>query len=236
MFYYYGRKHKIARHYPEARFPVLVEPFAGSAAYALFGNHWRKKVILIERDPQVAALWRWFIDQATEKDLLEFPDPEIGKRTEEFLHILHAASKRAFDFRGMTATSLLMANWRANKPRMVSCLSKIKHWTLIEGDYTCAPDVEATWFIDPPYQGEAGTGYRYGSKQLDYQQLARWVAERKGEVIVCEGGGANWLPFEPLVDLVGVAGKRSKEQMYHRSPHKPIPIWEILAGNSDDPK
>jgi hypothetical protein len=28
----------------------------------------------------------------------------------------------------------------------------IKHWTLIEGSYEAAPDEEATWYIDPPYQ------------------------------------------------------------------------------------
>jgi len=35
MFYYYGRKKQIAKHYPFPNFKAIVEPFAGSAAYSL---------------------------------------------------------------------------------------------------------------------------------------------------------------------------------------------------------
>ncbi|MEG4346741.1 hypothetical protein QUB70_26205 [Microcoleus sp. A003_D6] len=58
---------------------------------------------------------------------------------------------------------------------------------IISGDYTLAPDIEATWFIDPPYKEDAGKGYKYGSKLIDYKKLAEWAKNRKGEVIFCEG-------------------------------------------------
>ncbi len=66
----------------------------------------------------------------------------------------------------------------------------------IEGDYTMAPDVDATWFIDPPYDNAAGENYRH--HKLDRYALAQWCRGRRGQVIVCENEGASWLPFAPL--------------------------------------
>ena len=34
MFYFYGGKRRLARYYPQPQHRVIVEPFAGSAAYA----------------------------------------------------------------------------------------------------------------------------------------------------------------------------------------------------------
>ena len=76
-------------------------------------------------------------------------------------------------------------------------LYKVKHWELINGDYMEAPDIKATWFIDPPYKGEAGLGYRFGSNTLDYRILAEWALKRKGELIFCEGKDGDYLPFKP---------------------------------------
>ena len=90
----------------------------------------------------------------------------------------------------------------------------MKHWRLIEGDYSSAPCIEATWFIDPPYQNGAGSGYRFGTRHIDYGMLAGWVLERTGQVICCEGAGADWLPFHLLCHTIGVAGKVNKEVVY----------------------
>lgn len=57
---------------------------------------------------------------------------------------------------------------------------------------------DATWFIDPPYRGRPGSHYRYGSKLIDYTNLAAWCQMLPGQVIVCEQHGADWLPFERL--------------------------------------
>lgn len=83
----------------------------------------------------------------------------------------------------------LAANLDADK-------APISHWQLTEGDYTAAPDIEATWFIDPPYNCPAGRFYQVGA--LDYAALATWCQSRQGQVIVCEQAGATWLPFQPL--------------------------------------
>jgi hypothetical protein len=36
MFYYYGAKNLLSRHYPELKHGIIVEPFAGSAAYSCY--------------------------------------------------------------------------------------------------------------------------------------------------------------------------------------------------------
>lgn len=218
MFYYYGRKKKLVHHYPppDHRLDTIIEPFAGSAAYALHGNNWTKRVILVEKDPQVAALWRWLIHEATPQDIRDLPDLKVGDKTSNFLQILHSASKRAFSYKTMKVTPVLEMNWGINKHSMIRDLPKVKHWEIIEGDYTMAPDVEATWFIDPPYQGEPGTGYDQSSSGIDYTALGSWCQQRKGEIIVCEGRGAAWLPFQDFVKFQGVAGKDVVERMHYR--------------------
>jgi hypothetical protein len=79
--------------------------------------------------------------------------------------------------------------------RIASQVSRIRHWTVIEGDFTQAPDCTATWFIDPPY-AHAGLRYRCSSKDLDFAGVAKFCKSRKGQVIVCEQQGAEWLPFK----------------------------------------
>ncbi len=58
MFYYYGRKKQIARRYPEPAYDIIIEPFAGAAAYALHGDRWQRDVFLIKKDPQVTKIWK----------------------------------------------------------------------------------------------------------------------------------------------------------------------------------
>lgn len=214
MFYYYGRKKQLAKYYPAPAFDTIIEPFAGAAAYSLFQDNWKKKVILIEKDPKVFDIWDWLINQATIEDIKKLPDLKVGDRSSEFLHIIHAATKMAFHFRTIKVTPILERNWEISRRVMLDNLYKIKHWVVINGDYTEAPDVEATWFIDPPYKGDAGMGYRFSSNMIDYPQLALWAKSRKGEVIFCEGAEGDYLPFKPLVELKGVAGKVSKEVVY----------------------
>ena len=216
MFYYYGRKKQIAKHYPEPAYGTIIEPFAGAAAYSLFGDRWRHDVTLIEKDARVADIWRWLIDEATPESIASLPDLRVGDRSSEFLHIVHAATKMAFHYKTIKVTPVLERNWEISKRVMASNLHKVKHWQIVCGDYREAPDVEATWFIDPPYKSEPGLGYAFGSDVLDYDELAGWALSRRGEVIFCEGKYGDYLPFRPLPQLGGVAGKRSDEKVFYR--------------------
>ncbi len=56
MFYYYGRKKQIVRYYPVPNYNVIVEPFAGAAAYSMHHNSTVNRVVLVEKDAQVAGV------------------------------------------------------------------------------------------------------------------------------------------------------------------------------------
>lgn len=214
MFYFYGRKKQLAKHYPKPRHDLIVEPFAGSAAYALHGGNWQHDVLLVERDPRVVDIWRWLIEDASPADVLRLPDLKAGERSTEFLHIVHAATKMAFAYRCIKVTPVLERNWEISKRVMAASVPKVKHWTVVCDDYTAAPDVEATWFVDPPYKGEPGRGYRFSSDAIDYDAFGLWIASRKGQVIACEGENGDYLPFAPLRTSMGVAGKQSAELIW----------------------
>jgi len=224
MFYYYGRKKQIAKYYPIPNCDTIVEPFAGAAAYSLYGDNWKKNVILIEKDIKVFQIWDWLINCATVEEIKKLPDLKVGEKSSEFLHIIHAATKMAFQFKTIKVTPVLERNWEISRRVFAENLYKVKHWTIINGDYSDAPDIEATWFIDPPYKGDAGMGYRHSSKMLDYEKLSKWALNRKNEVIFCEGCNGDYLPFEPLLNLKGVAGKVSKEMIYYKSEVAPIQL------------
>ncbi len=77
------------------------------------------------------------------------------------------------------------------------------------------PNPEHPHIIEPfAGSGDAGTGYRWGSKQLDYESLGVWVKSRKGQVICCENPEATWLPFRQLTVQKASAGKRNLEGIF----------------------
>jgi len=90
----------------------------------------------------------------------------------------------------------------------VGAVEEIRHWSAECCSYLDLPtDVEATWFIDPPYQGVKYGSYKHDYKAIDYQQLAAWCRSLPGQVIVCEQLGADWLPFRDCCEVSGMRGK-----------------------------
>lgn len=49
MWTYYGTKKRIAKNYPAPIYDTIIEPFAGAAQYSLYGDNWKKKVILLDK-------------------------------------------------------------------------------------------------------------------------------------------------------------------------------------------
>jgi len=98
------------------------------------------------------------------------------------------------------------------RARLAAQVPKIRSWRVIEGDWWEAPDVRATWFIDPPYQG-AGRYYRHST--VDYSALGAWCRTRSGLSIVCEQQGADWLPFRPAYAGRSTARKAGKGAASH---------------------
>lgn len=214
MFSYYGSKSKIIKYYPEPLCDTIIEPFAGSAQYAL--RYWQNRVVLIEKDKRICDIWSWLINEATPDFILSLP---LFKQGEKVCHSdsvvqnlmrleCHGGSSIPYSTVGK------YNNWSEfhARERIANNLYKIKHWEIIHGDYTSAPDIRATWFIDPPYYSRAGRNYKYGCMEIDYEMLGQWCRERRGQVIVCENDGASWLPFRYLTKSLGGqrTGKKSK--------------------------
>lgn len=203
MFSYFGSKYKCAKHYGAPRFDTVIEPFAGSAAYSLFWEP--KNVILIEKSTVISGIWQYLIN-ADPRRILALPT--------DFSHVddvdwRDADEKALVGFwlgKGKTTPGKSRSKWgreyanapdckvwnEAVKRRLAAQVEKIRHWQIIRGDYTIAPDIEAHWFIDPPY---IKAGKLYPVRDVDYSALADWSRERKGFVQVCENEGADWLPL-----------------------------------------
>lgn len=243
MFYYLGRKKALAGKYPRPLCDTIIEPFAGSAAYSLHENYWQKDVIINDLNPVTIGIWK-YLQEATTKDIEQLPDLEPGDRLSEIeslteierwlisFHINPAASQSS---RRDQCTKF--SRWPTGKKYIANNLHKIKHWTVIEGSYEDLPDIEASWFVDPPYQ-EVGKDY-YACGDVDYDHLGTWCEERKGQMIVCEMEGADWLPFEPLVEIAICGKKTSSEVWYynlddHISPYRGSILEPWITEDRDD--
>jgi hypothetical protein len=234
FFTFYGGKWRAAPKYPRPAHDVIVEPFAGSAGYAV--RHHTKKVILIEKDPTIAALWRWLI-KAQPKDIMNLPLIRMNQSVSDLGVCEEACSLIGFWLNaGSAAPCKVPSAWmrqgqRAGSfwgPEVRSRISQqvegIKHWTCIEGDYSVSPNIKATWFIDPPYS-KAGKFYRQSSKSIDFEALSGWCRVRRGQVIVCENVGASWLPFKPFITIKSTPGKNKNAKSHEALWLKPPPLF-----------
>ena len=226
---YYGGKWRAvqADAYPRPLHDTIVEPFAGAAGYALrWGGD--RNVVLVEKYPTIAAIWRYLIqvDPAEIRAIPETDDvdalpewvPQSARWLVGFTMNSCAASPRKTlrsGRRKLRAAHRQYEGWTpAMRERVASQVPHIRHWQVIEGDYSAAPDVEATWFIDSPYE-LAGKHYVHGSRGIDYAALAAWCRSRRGQPIVCEQLGASWLPFRRLgVFQAGPSKQRSAEAIW----------------------
>lgn len=206
FFPYYGSKWNMARYYARPTHDLVIEPFAGGAGYATFYD--ARAVKLIDADPIIAGLWSYLI-KATPAEILALPEmPEVGDSVDNY--DLPQEAKWLIGFwlnrgsatpkKSRTAyssrTDRAQLNWGAKaKDRIATQLPALAGWSVAEGSYDSAADQEATWFIDPPY-GDKGKFYRVQFE--GFEQLGEWARRRQGQVIACEGDGANWLPFRPL--------------------------------------
>ena len=71
LFKWFGSKWLSAKTLPPPIHDSIIEPFAGSAGYAL--RHARHQVLVCETDPHVHALWTWIVREATEDAIRAIP-------------------------------------------------------------------------------------------------------------------------------------------------------------------
>lgn len=205
MFSFYGTKRSLAERYPAPQYGRIIEPFAGAAGYAML--YPENEVILIDKDHEIVALWK-YLQQASKRDILSLPDLMPGQRVSSFRSLIapeadllgrfasanSAHAKDTVQERGAKA-------WQAAKPRIAASVSLVRHWTIMEGDYFDAPDLKATWFIDPPYQSR-GEWYDWSSRDINYNHLREFCLDRRGLVIACENLDNDWLPRRPKPRII----------------------------------
>lgn len=218
FFPYYGSKWNIARHYPRPTHDLVIEPFAGAAGYSTF--HACRRVSLFDADPVIAGVWSYLLKVGA-AEIMALPElPEVGDSVDNY--DLPQEAKWLIGFwlnrgsatpkKSRTAysarTDKAQLNWGARaKERIARQIPALEAWTITNASYEVAPDVEATWFVDPPYV-DKGRYYRIAFSAFD--DLGSWCRDRSGMVIACEGPGATWLPFQPLGNFKSSKGKAAE--------------------------
>lgn len=218
FFPYYGSKWNIARHYPPPTHETVIEPFAGAAGYATF--HTARSAVLLDADPVICGVWDYLL-RVSAAEIQALPDlPAVGDSVHDFPlpqeakwligfwlnrgSAIPKISRTAYSAR----TDKGQLNWGPRaKARIVDQLDGLTGWTVRHGSYTDLPNQDGTWFIDPPY-GDKGKFYRVGFSA--YHELGDWAQSRSGQVIVCEGPGADWLPFTELGSYKSSTGRATE--------------------------
>ena len=226
---YYGSKCRLAPKYPYPMYDTIIEPFAGGAGYSLFHRH--KNVVLYEKDWKTYSVINYII-QSDPQEILNLPliepfqpikDLDCCQEAKWLIgYWVNAAASRprqtlskwGRESHGKGGKDF----WSETRRRKIAQLSaEIKHWKIHNDSYENCDNVDATWFIDPPYQN-AGVYYSESSKNIDFNHLSQFCQSRNGQVIVCENDGADWLPFQHFRKMVGTKKKPSTEVVWYKNP------------------
>ena len=218
FFTYFGGKWAAAKRYPIPTHDTIIEPFAGSAGYSL--HYPERNIMLYDKDPIICGLWDYLI-KASEADILKLPteitDLRIMNMAQEEKWLIGfwlnkgSASPRNMPSTWMKSNTRPKSYWGHEiRNRIATQLQYIRHWKIKNIGYNEIPDIQGSWFIDPPYQ-RSGVLYRYSSKGIDYEELSKWCRSRTGSTIVCEQEGANWLPFSQFRTIQALHGKKGSK-------------------------
>ncbi len=220
MFNYYGSKSKIVKFYPPPKYGKIIEPFAGSARYAL--RYWDRDVLICDLNKDVISVWKW-LQTCSKKDIIGLPKLvkgldirklEISEIERTFLSFLVASGRPS----NIVTSFMEHDNSNQNRfPRIASQLERIKHWKIMNCSYLDIENEDATWFIDPPYQF-GGEHYKESNKAIDFVELSEWCRERKGHVIVCENTKAEWMEFKPIIEIQGACQTHTVEAIWTNQP------------------
>lgn len=205
MWSYYGAKTTVIDRYPFPQHDTIIEPFCGTARYALM--HFEKEVILVDKYDVLIDIWKW-LQLCSPRDILRLPRLKQGENIDDFSFDCQEAKNlvgflvnKGLNYPRKTATSWVAgkhSNWfNYSYKRIADNLYKIKHWNISLGSYESIENIKATWFIDPPYQ-HGGQLYVMNNSDIDYNDLSNWCKSRLGQAIVCENSKADWMKFKKM--------------------------------------
>lgn len=242
FFSYYGAKYTVAKYVGPPRAALVIEPFAGSAAYSTRYAATRR-VALYDISEDICALWDWLI-KCSEWDVRLIPDYFDNYEQVERLPRGASLLVRFWISKGRTEPSCTLSPWYFQyrnakdcrvwgpsvKDRIIKQKPYIAKWTCENLPYWKVPMRDGHWHVDPPYANDAGS--RYPFSNVNYADLALWCRNLPGTVDVFDNEGATWLPFKPLCEVVVSRGRRSgavsREAIYRiDNPHK-YP-WDTYA-------
>ena len=229
IFSYYGGKGIISSKYPNPIKNIIIEPFAGGAAYSL--KHYKKQIILYDINVQTCEMWEFILSEDAPYHIKKIPKKvTAGDKIDSIcnsikvpvgLKLIMQAScnvgTAGINRNYQTITKIAAKHWGKSIDKLFFWWPKIRHWKIINNNYTSIKNKSATWFIDPPYNNSAGNIYKHCN--IDYMSLGLWCKNRQGQCIVCENYGASWLPFSPMmVNNYGIRSKlkktKNKEVIY----------------------
>lgn len=177
FFRYPGSKHTIAQLYPKPKYDIIIEVGCGSAGYSCLYHE--NKVILNDINTGVTNLWSW-LTKATADDIYNILNNPLNSYWQTWSGYPYFKPR-------FTWIPGRLTGERRND--IISQLPYIQHWAVTNYDCFDIPNIKATWFIDMPYQHVRA----YKGCRVNYRRLEEFVLSRKGQVIVCEQRGANWM-------------------------------------------
>ena len=82
VFSYYGSKSKVIDYYPAPQYDKIIEPFAGSARYAL--KWFNRDVLLVDKYEVIIKVWK-YLQRANRQDILNLPELVYGQSLDDFV-------------------------------------------------------------------------------------------------------------------------------------------------------
>lgn len=200
------------------------------------GRH--REVWLNDLDPKTYSIWK-FLTSDDASDIVEAHVPDTvqpGQLVTDIIPAEHPglieicraeANQGTQGAKGIhnQITSMGAKCWKV-KRKLRAVIPEVKNWKITNVDYKDLMNVEATWFVDPPYQNNAGRRYR--TNQVDYEHLGWWCLNRLGQIVVCENAGATWGDFKPMEHP-----RVSIRSRYQRADAREV-VWTRPAVDSTD--
>lgn len=228
----YGGKGMVVNYYPKPIYKTIIEPLAGGASYSL--KYCKHDIILCDVNRMLCEIW-WFLQSKNAIDYIKHIPLNIDagenikniKGYDKFptgLQQLLVSACNVGQYgcgvrklkQPSTLTRISRYHWERNTTRKILFWNnKIRHWKIFNVSYNKIRNQTATWFVDPPYNNIAGKKYYYN--KINYDDLRKFCLSRKGQIIVCENEGSNWMDFELLncKSNAAVGNKKTGKEVYY---------------------